>query len=131
MQNHSKTSGWHDENMQSLFLSDFSFGTGRLPLLIYILWKSNNPSCFEIQLNPFSITFLNVCRVLFYGSHQSIVTSALWIINIINCVIFWGRNFVNTQKIYGQHLTHWLEQNMTLTNSQKFVLQRLLTQEHH
>ena len=46
-------------------------------------------------------------------------------------LIFWGRNFVGTQKIYGQHLMHWLEQNMTLTNSQKFVLQRLLTQEHH
>ena len=30
-------------------------------------------------------------------------------------LIFWGRNFVGTQKIYGQHLMHWLEQNMTLT----------------
>ena len=35
----------------------YSFGTGRLPSLIYILWKSNNPTCFEIQLNAFSMTF--------------------------------------------------------------------------
>ena len=46
-------------------------------------------------------------------------------------LIFWGGNFVDTQKISGQHLTHWLEQNMTLPNFQNFVLLCLLIQEQH
>ena len=41
----------------TLFLSDFTFGIVQLPSLIYILWKPNNPTCFEIQLNAFSMTF--------------------------------------------------------------------------
>ena len=35
----------------TLVLSDFSCGTVQLPSLIYILWKSNNPTCFEIQMH--------------------------------------------------------------------------------
>ena len=41
----------------TLFLSDLTFGVVQLPLQIYLIWKSNDPTCLEIQLSVFSITF--------------------------------------------------------------------------
>ena len=41
----------------TLFLSDLTFGVVQLPLQIYLIWKSGDPTCLEIQLSVFSITF--------------------------------------------------------------------------
>ena len=40
-----------------LFLSDLTFGVVHLPTQIYILWKSGDPTCFEIKLGAFSMAF--------------------------------------------------------------------------
>ena len=41
----------------TLFLSDLSFGVVRIPCQIYLMWRSDDPSCLEIQLGIFSTTF--------------------------------------------------------------------------
>ena len=41
----------------TLFVSDLSFGVVQLPTQIYILWKSGDPTCFEIKLGAFSMAF--------------------------------------------------------------------------
>ena len=40
-----------------LFVSDMTFGALQLPVGIYIFWKKNRITCFELQLNLFSIEF--------------------------------------------------------------------------
>ena len=40
-----------------LFASDMTIGALQLPVGIYIFRKKNRPTCFELQLNRFSITF--------------------------------------------------------------------------
>ena len=41
----------------TLFVSDLTFGVVQLPTQIYILWKSGDPTCFEIKLGAFSMAF--------------------------------------------------------------------------
>ena len=41
----------------TLFLSDLTFGVVQLPVKIYLFWRSGAPTCLEIQLNTFSMTF--------------------------------------------------------------------------
>ena len=41
----------------TLFLSDLSFGVVQIPYQIYLMWRSDDPSCLEIQLGIFSTTF--------------------------------------------------------------------------
>ena len=41
----------------TLFVSDLTFGVVQLPTQIFILWKSGDPTCFEIQLGAFSMAF--------------------------------------------------------------------------
>ena len=41
----------------TLFVSDLTFGVVQLPTQIYILWKSGDPTCFEIKLGAFSMVF--------------------------------------------------------------------------
>ena len=41
----------------TLFVSDLTFGVVQIPSKIYLLWKTSEPTCFEIQLNSFSMTF--------------------------------------------------------------------------
>ena len=38
-------------------MSDLTFGVVQIPSKIYLLWKSSAPTCFEIQLNSFPMTF--------------------------------------------------------------------------
>ena len=40
-----------------LFLSDLIIGVVQLPFLIYLLWKTNDLTCFEAQLRAFSTSF--------------------------------------------------------------------------
>ena len=42
---------------QILFVSDMTFGALQLPVGVYIFWKKNRITCFELQLNLFSIEF--------------------------------------------------------------------------
>ena len=41
----------------TLFLNDLTFGVMQLPIQIYLLWKSGEPICLEVQINVFSMTF--------------------------------------------------------------------------
>ena len=41
----------------TLFLSDLSFGVVQIPYQIYLMWRSDDPTCPEIQLSIFSTTF--------------------------------------------------------------------------
>ena len=41
----------------TLFISDLTIGAIQLPLQIYLLWKTSEPTCFEIQLSASSIAF--------------------------------------------------------------------------
>lgn len=41
----------------SLFFSDLSFGVVQIPYQIYLMWKSGDPTCPEIQLGIFSTAF--------------------------------------------------------------------------
>ena len=41
----------------TLFVSDLAFGVVQLPSKIYLLWKSSEPTCFEVQLSAFSMSF--------------------------------------------------------------------------
>ena len=41
----------------TLFLSDLSFGVVQIPYQIYLMWRSDDPTCLEIQLGIFSTTF--------------------------------------------------------------------------
>ena len=41
----------------ALFMSDLTFGVVQLPIQIYVLRKSSVPTCFEFQLNAFTIAF--------------------------------------------------------------------------
>ena len=40
-----------------LFVSDLTFGVVQIPSKIYLLWKSSEPTCFEVQLSAFSMSF--------------------------------------------------------------------------
>ena len=40
-----------------LFVSDLTFGVVQLPTKIYLLWKTSEPTCFEVQLSAFSMPF--------------------------------------------------------------------------
>ena len=41
----------------TLFVSDLPFGVVQIPTKIYLLWKSSEPTCFEVQLSAFSMSF--------------------------------------------------------------------------
>ena len=41
----------------TLFVSDLNFSVVQIPLKIYLLWKSSEPTCFEVQLSAFSMSF--------------------------------------------------------------------------
>ena len=41
----------------TLFVSDLTFGVVQIPTKIYLLWKSSEPTCFEVQLSAFSMSF--------------------------------------------------------------------------
>ena len=41
----------------TLFLNDLTFGVVQLPIQIYLLWKSGEPICLEVQLSAFSMAF--------------------------------------------------------------------------
>ena len=41
----------------ALFMSDLTLGVVQLPIQIYLLQKSSVPTCFEFQLNAFTIAF--------------------------------------------------------------------------
>ena len=41
----------------ALFMSDLTFGVVQLPIQIYFLQRSSVPTCFEFQLNAFTIAF--------------------------------------------------------------------------
>ena len=41
----------------TLFVSDLTFGVVQIPSKIYLLWKSSETSCFEVQLSSFSMSF--------------------------------------------------------------------------
>ena len=41
----------------TLFVSDLAFGVVQLPSKIYLIWKSSAPTCFEVQLSAFSMSF--------------------------------------------------------------------------
>ena len=41
----------------TLFVSDLTFGVVQIPSKIYLLWKSSEPTCFEVQLSSFSMSF--------------------------------------------------------------------------
>ena len=41
----------------TLFLSDLTFDVVQLPVKIYLYLKSGAATCFEVQLNTFSMTF--------------------------------------------------------------------------
>ena len=40
-----------------MFISDLTFGMVQLPVKIYLIWKSNAPTCFEVKLSAFSTSF--------------------------------------------------------------------------
>ena len=40
-----------------LFISDLTFGVVQLPVKIYLIWKSSAPTCFEVKLSAFSMSF--------------------------------------------------------------------------
>ena len=42
----------------TLFVSDLTFVVVQLPKQSYILWKSDDRTCFEIKIGAFSMTFL-------------------------------------------------------------------------
>ena len=41
----------------TLFVSDLTFGVVHLPSKMYLLWKRSEPTCFEVQLSAFSMSF--------------------------------------------------------------------------
>ena len=41
----------------TLFVSDLTFGVVQIPSMIYFLWKSSEPTCFEVKLSVFSASF--------------------------------------------------------------------------
>ena len=41
----------------TLFESDLTFGVVQIPSKIYLLWKSSEPTCFEVQVSAFSMPF--------------------------------------------------------------------------
>ena len=53
----------------TLFVSDLTFGVVQIPSMIYFLWKSSEPTCFEVKLSVFSASFpmymsFNMLRVI-------------------------------------------------------------------
>ena len=76
--------------------------------------------------------FRYACQVLFYTSYQSIVTSVSCIMSIILKLLQTSRwkspsSGLLLLPLFGLHLTHCLEQNMTWRNSQKFVFMSAYT----
>ena len=41
----------------TLFLNDLTFGVVQLPIQVYLLWKSREPICLEVQISAFSMAF--------------------------------------------------------------------------
>ena len=84
----------------TLFVSDLTFGVVQIPTKIYLLWKSSEPTCFEVQLSAFSmpfpicISFNLLCiiaieryvYVVYNGFYTKIVTKKLLAIVIV-CLI--------------------------------------------
>ena len=81
-------------------MSDLTFGVVQIPSKIYLLWKSSEPTCFEVQLSAFSmpfpicISFNLLCiiaieryvYVVYNGFYTKIVTKKLLAIVIV-CLI--------------------------------------------
>ena len=44
-------------SFSTLFVSDLTFGVVQMPSMIYLLWKSSEPTCFEVKLSVFSTSF--------------------------------------------------------------------------
>ena len=64
----------------ALFMSDLTFGVVQLPIQIYLLQKSSVPTCFEFQLNAFTIAF-----PIFMSGTTLLVISADRYIKVIHC----------------------------------------------
>ena len=62
-----------------LFASDIIFGALQLPVGIYIFWKKNRPTCFELLLNRFSITF----PIIMSGSLLCVISADRYI-NVVS-----------------------------------------------
>ena len=85
----------------TLFVSDLTIAVVQMPSNIYILWKSSEPTCFEVQLNVFFTSFpinmsLNLLCVIsieryiyvvYNGFYRRTVTKKLLAIVIV-CLIF-------------------------------------------
>ena len=85
----------------TLFVSDLTFGVVQIPSKIYLLWKSSEPTCFEVQLSAFSMSFpicmsfnllcaISIERYIYVahnGFYTRIVTKKLLAIVIV-CLIF-------------------------------------------
>ena len=75
----------------TLFVNDLTFGVVQIPSVIYLLWKSSQPTCFEVQLSafcmpfPICISFNLLCiiaieryvYVVYNGFYTKIVTNKL------------------------------------------------------
>ena len=84
----------------TLFVSDLTFGVVQIPTKIYLLWKSSEPTCFEVQLSAFSMSFplvmsfnllcvISIERYIYVvhkGFYTRIVTKKLLAIAIV-CLI--------------------------------------------
>ena len=90
----------------TLFMSDLTFGVVQLPTQIYILWKSGDPTCFEIKLGAFSMVFpmcmsgnilclisvdryINIVRRKYYKK-TSKKTLAIYIILVVLISFMWA-----------------------------------------
>ena len=84
----------------TLFVSDLTIAVVQMPSNIYILWKSSEPTCFEVQLNVFFASFpinmsLNLLCVIsieryiyvvYNGFYRRTVTKKLLAIGLV-CLI--------------------------------------------
>ena len=66
----------------ALFMSDLTFGVVQLPIQIYLLQNSSVPTCFEFQLNAFTIAF-----TIFMSGTILLVISADHYIKVIHSII--------------------------------------------
>ena len=67
----------------TLFVSDLTFGVVQIPTKIYLLWKSSEPTCFEVQLSAFSMSFPMCSPLICYVQFQLKDTFILCIIDFI------------------------------------------------
>ena len=66
----------------ALFMSDLTFGVVQLPIQIYLLQNSSVPTCFEFQINAFTIAF-----TIFMSGTILLVISADHYIKVIHSII--------------------------------------------